>query len=146
MKNNSQKEQNEKKKAALNEYREALKEVDYWAEKVKTIRRSDRYRSPSATVAPTTSGPSDPTSNALLDLEHTERNLTAARKAAQEVKDRVLSLIRMAPTADQRVLLMRHYIDGMSWEEAAEAAGKGRTWATNTHGTALLYIELQNDT
>ena len=29
MKNNGQKEQNEKKKAALNEYLDALKEVDY---------------------------------------------------------------------------------------------------------------------
>lgn len=145
MKNNSQKEQNEKKKEALNEYREALKEVDYWTEKVDAMRRSGRYRSPSATVAPTTSGPADPTGAALLDLEHTEQNLAAARKAAREVKDKVLSLIRMAPTADQRVLLMRHYIDGMTWEEAAEAAGKGRTWATNTHGTALLYIKLQNE-
>ena len=36
MKNNSQKEQNEKKKEALNEYRDALKEVDYWAAKVES--------------------------------------------------------------------------------------------------------------
>ena len=40
------------------------------------------------------------------------------------------------------MLLMRRYIDGMSWEDAAEAAGKSRTWATNTHGEALLYIRL----
>ena len=61
---------------------------------------------------------------------------------AKEAKRRVLSLIQMARTADQKVLLMRRYIDGMSWEDAAEAAGKSRTWATNTHGEALLYIRL----
>ena len=65
-----------------------------------------------------------------------------ARQYAKEAKRRVLSLIQMARTADQKVLLMRRYIDGMSWEDAAEAAGKSRTWATNTHGEALLYIRL----
>lgn len=75
--------------------------------------------------------------------EETERWLkTEARQYAKEAKRRVLSLIQMARTADQKVLLMRRYIDGMSWEDAAEAAGKSRTWATNTHGEALLYIRL----
>lgn len=145
MKSNSRKEQNEKKKAALNEYLDARKEVDYWTEKAETMRRFNCYRSPSATIAPTGGGPADPTSKALEELEHTQQNEAAARKCAQAAKDRVLSLIRMAPTADQRVLLMRHYIDGMGWEQAAEAAGKSRTWATNNHGTALLYIQLPDE-
>lgn len=71
-----------------------------------------------------------------------ERTQLEARQYAKEAKRRVLSLIQMARTADQKVLLMRRYIDGMSWEDAAEAAGKSRTWATNTHGEALLYIRL----
>lgn len=72
-------------------------------------------------------------------IENAEKFLNALRGALSAI---ILSLIQMARTADQKVLLMRRYIDGMSWEDAAEAAGKSRTWATNTHGEALLYIRL----
>ena len=49
MKNSSQKrEQNEKKKEALNEYMEALKVVDYWTGKVRELNGAFIYRSPSS--------------------------------------------------------------------------------------------------
>lgn len=147
MKSNSkQAQQNEKKKEALNEYLDALKEVGYWSSKVEAMGKSNRYRSPAAPAAPVGGGIADPTEATVMELEATREQERRARKFAQEAKDRVLALIRMAPTADQRVLLMRHYIDGMSWEEAAEAAGKSRTWATNNHGTALLHITIPNET
>lgn len=144
MKNNSQKEQNEKKKEALNEYRDALKEVDYWAKKVEDMEKSNGYRSPDvATALLTISGKvGNPTTSTVLELETARENEQDAKQYAKEAKCRVLALIRQVPAAEQRVLLMRRYIDGMSWEEAAEAEGKSRTWATNNHGTALLFIRL----
>lgn len=142
MKNNSQKEQNEKKKAALNEYLDALKEVDYWAKKVENMEKSNGYRSPDATTAPISGKVGNPTTSVVLELETTRENEQEARQYAKDAKRRVLALIKQAPAGEQRVLLMRHYIDGMSWEEAAEAEGKSRTWATNNHGTALLHIQL----
>lgn len=141
MKNNSQKEQNEKKKEALNEYRDALKEVDYWAGKVKSAERSSGYRSPDAT-ATTNNQIGNPTTSAVLELETSRENYLDARQYAREAKRRVLALIKQVPPGEQRVLLMRRYIDGMGWEDAAEAEGKSRTWATNNHGTALLHIQL----
>ena len=142
MKNNSQKEQNEKKKAALNEYLDALKEVDYWANKVENMEKSNGYRSPDATAAPISGKVGNPTTSAVLELETARENELDARQYAREAKRRVLALIKQVPAGEQRVLLMRHYIDGMSWEDAAEAEGKSRTWATNNHGTALLHIHL----
>lgn len=142
MKNNSQKEQNEKKKAALNEYLDALKEVDYWANKVENMEKSNGYRSPDATAAPISGKVGNPTTSAVLELETARENELDARQYARDAKRRVLALIKQVPAGEQRVLLMRHYIDGMSWEDAAEAEGKSRTWATNNHGTALLYIHL----
>lgn len=144
MKNNGQKEQNEKKKAALNEYLDALKEVDYWASKVESMEKSNGYRCPDVTtaLATITGKVGNPTTSTVLELETARENELDARQYAREAKRRVLALIQQAPTADQRVLLMRRYIDGMGWEEVAEAADKSRTWATNTHGTALLHIEL----
>lgn len=144
MKNNSQKEQNEKKKAALNEYLDALKEVDYWANKVKSMEKSNGYRCPDvATAMATITGKvGNPTTSTVLELETARENELDAKQYAREAKCRVLALIKQAPAGEQRVLLMRHYIDGMSWEEAAEAEGKSRTWATNNHGTALLHIHL----
>lgn len=142
MKNNSQKEQNEKKKAALNEYLDALKEVDYWANKVENMEKSNGYRSPDATAAPISGKVGNPTTSAVLELETARENELDARQYARDAKRRVLALIKQVPAGEQRVLLMRHYIDGMSWEDAAEAEGKSRTWATNNHGTALLHIHL----
>lgn len=144
MKNNSQKEQNEKKKEALNEYRDALKEVDYWAKKVEDMEKSNGYRCPDvATALATITGKAgNPTTSTVLELETARENAQAAQEYAKQAKRRVLDLIKQAPTVEQRVLLMRRYIDGMSWEDAAEAEGKSRTWATNNHGTALLYIHL----
>lgn len=140
MKNNSQKEQNEKKKAALNEYLDALKEVNYWANKVENMEKSNGYRSPDATAAPISGKVGNPTTSAVLELETARENELDARQYARDAKRRVLALIKQVPAGEQRVLLMRHYIDGMSWEDAAEAEGKSRTWATNNHGTALLHI------
>ena len=142
MKNNSQKEQNEKKKAALNEYLDALKEVDYWANKVENMEKSNGYRSPDVTAAPISGKVGNPTTSAVLELETAKENELDARQYARDAKRRVLALIKQVPAGEQRVLLMRHYIDGMSWEDAAEAEGKSRTWATNNHGTALLHIHL----
>ena len=142
MKNNSQKEQNEKKKAALNEYLDALKEVDYWANKVENMEKSNGYRSPDATAAPINGKVGNPTTSAVLERETARENELDARQYARDAKRRVLALIKQVPAGEQRVLLMRHYIDGMSWEDAAEAEGKSRTWATNNHGTALLHIHL----
>ena len=142
MKNNSQKEQNEKKKEALNEYLDALKEVDYWAKKVENMEKSNGYRSPDAANTATSGQVGNPTTSKVLELETARENELDARQYAREAKRRVLALIKQAPAGEQRVLLMRHYIDGMSWEDAAEAEGKSRTWATNNHGTALLHIHL----
>lgn len=142
MKNNSQKEQNEKKKAALNEYLDALKEVDYWANKVENMEKSNGYRSPDATAAPISGKVGNPTTSAVLELETARENELDARQYARDAKRRVLALIKQVPAGEQRILLMRHYIDGMSWEDAAEAEGKSRTWATNNHGTALLHIHI----
>lgn len=144
MKNNSQKEQNEKKKAALNEYLDALKEVDYWANKVENMEKSNGYRSPDVSTALLTIAGKigNPTTSMILELETARENEQEAQQYAKEAKRRVLALIKQAPAGEQRVLLMRHYIDGMSWEEAAESEGKSRTWATNNHGTALLHIQL----
>lgn len=142
MKNNSQKEQNEKKKTALNEYLDALKEVDYWAKKVENMEKSNGYRSPDATAAPISGKVGNPTTSVVLELETARENEQEARQYAKDAKRRVLALIKQVPAGEQRVLLMRHYIDGMDWEDAAEAEGKSRTWATNNHGTALLHIQL----
>lgn len=143
MKSSSQKrEQNEKKKEALNEYLEALKMVDYWSSKVRELNGAFSYRSPGVGTETPIKAIGDPTVSASMEMETAEENEQEARQYAKEAKGRVLSLIKMAKTADQKVLLMRRYIDGMSWEDAAEAAGKSRTWATITHGEALLYIRL----
>ena len=79
---------------------------------------------------------------AAESLEDARRELTAAANAMSKARRQVLAVIKTAPTADQRIVLRRRYINGMNWEQIAEACGKSRQWATMTHGEALKKILL----
>lgn len=131
---------NEDKKKALNEYLEAKKELNYWAKKVAELEPLDMYRSPTASGMPSGGGPGNPIEAAVVELEAARENKSRAEEYTRAARERVMEIIQTAPAADQRVLLMRRYIDGMSWDDIAEAEGKSRTWATNTHGTAVKLI------
>ena len=69
-----------------------------------------------------------------------EENKRRATAKAQDARERVMALIDTVQDAGQRILLMRRYIDGMTWDDIAEAFGRSRTWATNTHGTAIKAV------
>ena len=84
MKNSSQKrEQNEKKKEALNEYLEALKVVDYWTGKVRELNGAFIYRSPSSNTELPTKAIGNPTVSVSMEMETAEEN---EREAQAEVR------------------------------------------------------------
>ena len=64
-----QKEQKAKKKAALNEYLEEKKELEYWIKRVEELEKINQYRSPLAATVPSGNGPGDPTAMAIMELE-----------------------------------------------------------------------------
>jgi len=138
----NKKKPNAEKKKALGEYLEAKKELKYWVKKVADLAPLALYRSPSANAMPPGGGSGNPIEAAVVELETARENERAAVKKATAAKARVMAIIQTAPEADQRVLLMRRYIDGMEWEDIAEAEGKSKTWATNLHGTAMKFIKL----
>lgn len=131
---------NSDKKEALSEYLEAKKEWTYWSKKVAELEPLELYRSPSMSGMPGGGGAGNPIEVAVVELETARENKAAAEEQAREAYARVMAIIKTAPEADQRVLLIRRYIDGMSWDDIADAEGKSRTWATNTHGEAMKYI------
>lgn len=89
MKNSSQKrEQNEKKKEALNEYLEALKVEDYWTGKVRELNGAFIYRSPSSNTELPTKAIGNPTVSVSMEMETAEENEREARQYAKEAKDR----------------------------------------------------------
>lgn len=133
---------NEAKKKALSEYLEAKKEWGYWARKVAELEPLDLYRSPSISGMPGGGSAGNQIEAAVVELEAAREHKAAAKDRMEDARARVMAIIQTAPEADQRVLLMRRYIDGQSWDDIAEAEGKSRTWATNTHGTAMKLITL----
>ena len=83
MKNSSQKrEQNEKKKEALNEYLEALKVVDYWTGKVRELNGAFIYRSPSSNTELPTKAIGNPTVSVSMEMETAEENEREARQGS----------------------------------------------------------------
>ena len=133
---------NEAKKKALGEYLEVKKEWGYWARKVAELEPLDLYRSPSLSGMPGGGSAGNQIEAAVVELETAREHKAEAKTRMEAARARVMAIIQTAPEADQRVLLMRRYIDGQSWDDIAEAEGKSRTWATNTHGTAMKLITL----
>lgn len=133
---------NEAKKKALGEYLEAKKEWGYWAGKVAELEPLDLYSSPSLSGMPRGGSAGNQIEAAVVELETAREHKSEAQTRMEKAHARVMAIIQTAPEADQRVLLMRRYIDGKSWDDIAEAEGKSRTWATNTHGTAMKLITL----
>lgn len=132
----------ESKKRALGEYIDAKKELEYWRERVEQLAALDVYRSPGISPTPGGKAVASKTEIAVLELESAEESERAAAARASEAHARVLRIINTAPTGEQRVLLMRRYIEGMTWDEIAAVSRKSRTWCTNLHGTALKLVQL----
>lgn len=132
-------QKNDKKKAALSEYREALKELEYW---VDTLARMDHGGQQAQTFTARIRESTKARSPEMKTIERSmaEENKRRATAKAQDARERVMALIDTVRDADQRILLMRRYIDGMTWDDIAEAFGRSRTWATNTHGTAVKAV------
>lgn len=132
----------ENKKRALGEYIDAKKELEYWRERVEQLAALDVYRSPGISPTPGGQAGASKTEIAVLELESAEEAERDAAARASEAHTRVTEIINTAPTGEQRVLLMRRYIEGMTWDEIAAASKKSRTWCTNLHGTALKLVQL----
>lgn len=132
-----------KKKEILNSYLEALKEWRYWKDETERLMVAATGASPSLSGMPHGGGTgTSKVELAAESLENARRELTAAANARSKARRQVLAVIKTAPTADQRIVLRRRYINGMNWEQIAEACGKSRQWATMTHGEALKKIFL----
>lgn len=134
-----------KKKEILNSYLEASKEWRYWKDETERLMVAATGASPSLSGMPHGGGTgTSKVELAAESLEDARRELTAAASAMSKARRQVLAVIKTAPTADQRIVLRRRYINGMNWEQIAEACGKSRQWATMTHGEALKKIFLKN--
>lgn len=131
---------NEEKKRALREYLEERRVLEYWEQKVEEYEGLDLYRSSAITAVPAGAGAGNPIEIAVVELETARENKRSAVELVAAALKRVTAIIQTAPTADERIVLMQRYIDGMEWEQIAEVAGKSKTWATNTHGTAIKNI------
>lgn len=132
---------NTDKRQTLCGYLEAKKDLDYWATKVAELEGLDLYRSPTVQLAPSGGGTGNPIEAAIIELETAREKKKEAEAVARDAMAKALELIEQAPTADQRYILRKKYIDGVEWDDMAREKGKSRTWATNLHGTALRFLE-----
>ncbi len=134
-----------KKKEVLSSYLEASKEWRYWKEETERLMVAATGASPSLSGMPHGgSGSTSKVEIAAESLEDARRELAAAAAAMSKARRQVAAVIKTAPTADQRIVLRRRYINGQTWEQIADACGKSRQWATMTHGEALKKIFLKS--
>ena len=135
---------NQEKKAWLLQYRRLDDRIDRLEkEKARWIARATKMSAPSDGM-PHGSGISDAVGFAVS---------TAADLAAEIDReiDRLVDLRRDIEAAIQAVggpllreLLERRYIDGMRWEEVAEAMSRDIRWIFRLHGKALSKLTIKS--
>ena len=124
----------------MTKYLDARKEWEYWREEVAMLEATGPKITAQLSGMPGGQPDGSKTEREVEGLEAARDALAAAAEAMRLAKQEVEDLIAQAPEVEQRIVLRRRYISGMSWEEIAERAGKSRQWATQTHGTALKKI------
>ena len=124
----------------MTKYLDARKEWEYWREEVAMLEATGPKITAQLSGMPGGQPDGSKTEREVEGLEAARERLAAAAEAMRLAKQEVEDLIAQAPEVEQRIVLRRRYISGMSWEEIAERAGKSRQWATQTHGTALKKI------
>lgn len=133
----------EKKKAALHEYLDKRAELDYWTQRVADIEQESTYHSPSFSAASSHSGsPGNPTERYIVELEASRERKKKAEEETVAAMNRVIAIIQTIPKANQRILLMHRYIDGMSWQDIVDTERMSWTWAISNHRKALESLQL----
>lgn len=139
---NSRRAEADEKKRALSVYLEALKELHYWNGKLADLRANGVKITANLSGMPTGGGTTSKTALFVEQLDAAERKETAALALARERYAEVSALIDTVQEADQRNVLRCRYIDGLTWEQAAERLGFSRQWTTLKHGEALRALQL----
>lgn len=129
-----------KTKRQLTKYLDAKKEWEYWREEVETLEATGPKIGAQLSGMPGGQPDGSKTEREVEELEAARDSLAAAADAMNTARREVEAIIAQAPEVEQRIVLRRRYISGMSWEDIADRAGKSRQWATQTHGTALKKI------
>ena len=124
----------------MTKYLDARKEWEYWREEVAMLEATGPKITAQLSGMPGSQPDGSKTEREVEELEAARDAEAAAADTMRAARQEVEALIALAPEAEQRIVLRRRYISGMSWEEIAERAGKSRQWATQTHGTALKKI------
>ena len=140
---NSRRAEADEKKRALSVYLEALKELHYWHSKLASLRANGVKITANLSGMPTGGGGATSKTALLVEqLDAAERKEAAALAVARTRHAEVSALIDTVQEADQRNVLRCRYIDGLTWEQAAERLGFSRQWTTLKHGEALRALQL----
>lgn len=127
-------------KKRMTKYLDAKKEWEYWREEVRTQEATGPRIGAQLSGMPGGQPDGSKTEREVEELEAVRDAEAAAADAMKAARAEVEALIARAPEAEQRIVLRRRYISGMSWEEIADRSGKSRQWVTQVHGTALKKI------
>lgn len=127
---------------------ELLKYRDAERESMRLEREIARWRSRSEKVTtmlsavPAGGGDGRSLEDAVLDINALSEQLVDKLAETVRLRKAVGAAIEDVDNAQFRQVLRLKYIDGLSWEKAAEVMGISRQWATALHGRALEKLEI----
>ena len=113
--------------------RQDIEKARYDAEGLKAVKFDDMPKNPNI---------QRDLADSVAIIEDKIRRYRATVEICDDVMRRVEMSISTAPKYFQYRILRLRYIDGLKWNDVAEAVGKTRQWVNTQHGVALRNIKL----
>jgi predicted nucleic acid-binding Zn-ribbon protein len=129
-------------KDRLRQYIDLKKEIQAQMERLETMRTQLMYPGQSIGDGMSRSNfAADRTAGKIASMIDLENALKESIKKAQKETIAIEKAIQSLDSAIDRELMRRKYLDGLTWEEVAEALCRSRQWVTVLHGRILLKLK-----
>ena len=140
----SVKNENEKKKEYLREYRAHVRRIDRINTEIAELRSMRCSVSLNSDGMPHGSGASD-LSGYVAELDRLERELISERHYRVKCYQQIVKSIKNLKSENESDVLFYRYIAGLDWWEIAEKLHYSERWIHKIHGKALAHFEIPKE-
>lgn len=138
------KEENDRKKEYLHQYKESVRRLNRIQDKLDEIKNMRMSISINSDGMPHGSGQSD-LSGYAAELDMLERDLEKEMYSRIKLYDEISGQIKNVKNKSEQDVLYYRYIKGLSWWEIAEKMNYSERWIHKLHGKALVHFEFPKE-
>ena len=111
-------------------------------ERLDNLRAAVDLKSPALSDMPRAPGARDKLGDLMPEIIDQEREIEKALEEYEETREEILRYINRVPNARIKLIMIKKYIENLSWEEVADAIG-GRETGDSARKALNRYIETE---